>query len=110
MADADPEDMHRIWEFPEGRKGKSTAVSMVVLKEVCGPRGDLSAACDRIMMLEMLNAAGPLLNRSVGEFDGAVFKVAARFPMIWMQKGVVDPALPSDAEEFVKQVEYGRNR
>ena len=58
----------------------------------------------------MLNAAGPLVNRSVGEFDGAVFKVAARFPMIWMQKGVVDPALPSDAEEFVKQVEYGRNR
>ena len=52
MADADPEDMHRIWEFPEGRKGKSTAVSMVVLKEVREPRGDLSAACDRIMMLE----------------------------------------------------------
>jgi hypothetical protein len=44
------------------------------------------------MMLEMLNAAGPLLNRSVGEFDGAVFKVAARFSMIWMQKGVVYPA------------------
>jgi hypothetical protein len=50
VADADPEDMHRIWEFPEGRKGKSTAVSMVVLKEVCGPRGDLSAACDRMRL------------------------------------------------------------
>ena len=48
MADADPEDMHKIWEFTEGRKGKSKAVSMVVLKEVCEPRGDLSAACDRI--------------------------------------------------------------
>ena len=58
----------------------------------------------------MLNAAGPLVNRSVGEFDGAVFKVAARFPMTWMQKDVVDPALPFEAEEFVKQVENARSR
>ena len=94
------------------RVGKASArqSSMVVLKEVCEPRGDLSAACDRIMMLEMLNAVGPVLNRSVGEFDGAVFKVAARFPMIWMQKGVVYPALPFDAEGFVKQVENARSR
>jgi hypothetical protein len=39
VADADPEDMHRIWEFPEGRKGKSRAVSMVVLKEVANRAG-----------------------------------------------------------------------
>jgi hypothetical protein len=102
--------MQKIWESTEGRKGKSKAVSMVVFKEVCEPRGDLSAACRRIMMLEMLNAAGPLVNRSVGEFDGAAFKVAARFPMTWKQKGVVYPALPFDAEEFGKQVENARSR
>ena len=32
MADADPEDMHKVWEFAESRKGKSKAVRMVVLR------------------------------------------------------------------------------
>ena len=62
------------------------------------------------MVLEMLNAAGPLVNRSVGEFAGALFRVAARLPMTWIEKGVVCPALPFDAEEFVKQVENARRR
>lgn len=54
--------------------------------------------------------AGPLVSRSLGEFNGAVFEVATRFPMTWMQKGGVYPALPIDAEEFAKQVENARSR
>jgi hypothetical protein len=100
----------RYGSSPRVGKARARQSSMVVLKEVCEPRGDLSAACDRIMMLAMLNAAGPLLNPSVGEFDGAVFRLDARFPMTLMQKGVVYPALPFDAEEFVKQVENERSR
>jgi len=39
-----------------------------------------------------------------GEFDDAVFQVAATFPMEKMRTGVVREGLPFDVDEFVKQI------
>jgi hypothetical protein len=57
-------------------------------------------------MLTLPTGTG-LLSRWVqdGEFEDAVLKVAARFPMKKLNVGVVHQGLPFDVEEFVKQVE-----
>jgi hypothetical protein len=39
-----------------------------------------------------------------GEFEDAVLKVAAKFPMKKLNVGVVHQGLPFDVEEFVKQI------
>jgi len=39
-----------------------------------------------------------------GQFDDAVFDVAATFPMEKMRTGVVRQGPPFDVEEFVKQI------
>jgi hypothetical protein len=39
-----------------------------------------------------------------GEFDDKVIEVAARFPMGWMEIGVVRQGLPFDVEEFFNRL------
>jgi hypothetical protein len=40
-----------------------------------------------------------------GDLDEAVFEVAATFPMKKMDVGDVNPGLPFDLQEFLRQIE-----
>ena len=57
-------------------------------------------------MLTLLSKETGLFSRWVhnGEFEDAVLKVAAKFPMKKLNVGIVHQGLPFDVEEFVKQI------
>jgi len=106
VADADPEDMRKIWDLLESMPSDGKAVGMEFVKRACKPRGDFPAACYRTMIVGLLGKTEVLTRwKHDGKFDDAVFKVAATIPMKWMQPRHVYDGPPFDAEEFLRQVE-----
>jgi hypothetical protein len=107
VADAALEDLREVWKLYQSLPSDTGAVGMELVKEICNPRGDSPAACYRIMMLQMLNRVTGSLTRWLreGKFDDAVYRVAAIFPVKWMEPGHIYNEFPFDAEEFRKQVD-----
>jgi hypothetical protein len=102
----DPADLRNVLSVLRTLDSKVAAIGMSVFEHVCSPGADTRAVWYRAAMLTLPTGAG-LLSHWVhnGEFDDAVLKVAAKFPMKKLNVGVVHQGLPFDAEEFVKQVE-----
>jgi hypothetical protein len=102
----DPADLRNVLSVLRTLDSKVAAIGMSVFEHVCSPGADTSAVWYRAAVLTLPTGAG-LLSRWVrnGEFDAAVLKVAAKFPMKKLNVGVVHQGLPFDVEEFVKQIE-----
>ena len=106
VADADPEDIRKIWDLLKSMPDDGKAVGIEFVKEACKPVGDFPAACYRTMIVGLVGKTEVLTRQQHdGEFDDAVFKVAATIPMKWMEPGHVYDGPPFDAEEFLRQIE-----
>jgi hypothetical protein len=101
----DPADLRNVLSFLRTLDSKVAAIGMSVFEHVCSPGADTRAVCYRAAMLTLPTGTS-LLWRSVheGEFEDAVLKVAAKFPMKKLHVGVQHQGLPFDAEEFVRQI------
>jgi len=110
VANADPEDMRKVWDLCLSLSSHSKATGMAVFKRACHPGADVRVVWYRTMALQMFNLAtgslAPWLHE--GRLDEAVFTVAATFPMKGMQVGTVYREFPFDVAEFLKQVESAR--
>ncbi len=74
----------------------------------CSPGADIGAVTYRLAMLELLEMdPGELLARwkRSGEFEEAVFRVAATIPMKWMEIGVPQSSLPFDVDAFIQELQ-----
>ena len=107
----EPSDLKSVWKMAEEIREhsdpkKHTAVDARSFEAVCSPGANVMAVWYRASMLGMLaQSTGLLAPESPDEAKDIVFNVAARFPIKFMQPGVVSQGLPLDVEEFVKQVE-----
>lgn len=106
VATVSPDDLRKVWAiFPAG--GEHSSIDIRSFQHVCSPGADVMAVWFRASMLAMMTKMMPeLLARWThdGEFDDAVFQVAATFPMEKMKTGVVRQGPPLDVEEFVRQI------
>jgi len=101
----DPADLRNVLALFRSSRPNS-AIDGGIFERVCGPGADTRAVWYRAAMLSLPSVAA-LFSRWVhnGEFEDAILKVAARFPMKKLNVGVVNEGLPFDVEEFVRQVE-----
>jgi hypothetical protein len=101
----DPADLRSVLSVLRTLDSKVAAIGMTMFEHVCSPGADIGAVWYRAAMLTLPTGTS-LLSRWVhdGEFEDAVLRVAARFPMKKLNVGVVHEGLPFDVEGFVKQV------
>jgi len=113
VAAVDPDDMKKLWQLFRDVQSRSggieggVAIDMRLYERACSPGADVQAVWFRAAILETLKQLRPeLLAPWIhdGEFDDAVFQVAATFPMEKMRTGAVREGLPFDVEEFVKRI------
>ena len=111
VAAVSPADLRAVWQLfrdaQAGNPGQHMSIGNSVYQNVCSPGADAVAAWYRAGMLWMLKMfpESPLVRWiHDGEYEDAVFEVAATFPMKKMDTGVVYDGPPFDMEEFVKQV------
>ena len=98
-------DLRSVLDISRSSKPNS-AIGIGIFESICSPGADVHAAWYRAAMLTLLSKETNLFFRWVhdGEFDDALLKVAAKFPMKKLNVGVVHQGLPFDVEEFVKQI------
>ena len=90
-------------EDPSGGIG----VGMELIKRVCSPGADIGAVayrCQMLWLLEMCRGDALIAWKRSGQFEEAVFRVAANIPMKWMAVGVPQPDLPFGADAFIEQL------
>lgn len=111
VAAVDPADLCSVWKLfreVETRTGsEQVSIDFRSYERVCNPGADVTAVWFRASMLGMMMKMVPEILSPWshdGEFDDAVFQVAAAFPMKQMRVGVVQQGPPFDVEEFVKQI------
>ena len=115
VAAVDPADLKNVWAMfrnsqaqdLERGDGGTTTIDVRGYQRVCSPGANAMAVWYRASMLGMLNmfSEAPLKSWTHdGDFDDAVFQVAATFPMNKMRTSVVYDEPPFDVEGFVKQV------
>jgi hypothetical protein len=111
VAAVSSDDLRKVWKLfrdTQARNpGESTAIGNSVYQSVCSPGADAIAVWFRASMLWMLKTLpeSPLAQWTHdGEFDDAVFIIAAAFPMKKLRTGVVYDVPPFDVEEFVKRI------
>ena len=103
-----PEDLKKLFQlFRDVQSRGVGAIDMRMYERACSSGADVQSVWFRAAILEGLKQMHPeLIARWTrnGEFDDAVFQVAATFPMQKMKTGVVREGLPFDVDEFVRQV------
>lgn len=111
VAAVSPEDLRSVWKLIQETKaqhpGGCVSIGNTVYQSVCSPGADVMAVWYRASMLSMFQIIPEFpLNKWThdGEFDDAVFQVAATFPMENILAGVTREGLPFDLEEFVKRI------
>ena len=111
VAAVSPDDLRKAWQLfrdvQARHPGECSSIGNSVYRSVCSPGADVMAVWFRSSMLWILTQVQPEpLARWThdGEFDDAVFQIAATFPMEKMRTDAVREGLPFDVEEFVKQI------
>jgi hypothetical protein len=106
-----PDDLKKVSQlfsdFQARNSGQCGSIGDSVYKTVCSPGANVVSVWYRASMLWMSKQMQPELLAQWthdGQFDDAVFDVAATFPMEKMRTGVVRQGPPVDVEEFVKQI------
>jgi hypothetical protein len=91
-------------DHPSGAVG----ICVELLKQVCSVGADVFAVsyrCRMIWLLEMCRADALLPWKRTGQFDEAIFRVAANIPMKRMAVGVPQSDLPFDVDAFIEQLQ-----
>jgi hypothetical protein len=107
-----PGDLRNIWAMMRHMKAHTTegqhpALDAKAYENVCSPGANVAVVWYRASMLGVMQLLpeaplGPWLHD--GEFDDAVFQIAATFPMKKLGVGVVHDELPFDVREFLKRL------
>jgi hypothetical protein len=97
----DPADLKSVWALMRDTQARNPGLCGTIgsdlYQSVCSPGADTTAVWYRVSMLGMMTKITPdVLAQWThdGEFDDAVFQVAATFPMEKMRTGVVRQGLP----------------
>jgi len=104
----DMTDLKSAWDIcrEKWRQARGTvAVGTSLIELACSPGADIRAVTYRCAMLQMLeNVRGDLLApwKQSGQFQEAVFGVAAKIPMNWIGEGLSQ--LPFDVDAFLEEV------
>jgi hypothetical protein len=103
-------DLVAVWnvgkEISSRHPGQTVGVGRQVYASVCRPGADIRAICFRLMMPHIVGMLG---HEELARLDqdeplrAAVFKVTARFPIVWVSDGPMDE-LPFDTEKFLRDV------
>jgi hypothetical protein len=110
VAAVNPNDLRAAWtiyrDVQAREPDRQFGVDANVFQGACSPGADIAAVIYRTWMLLSLGRH-TLLSTWLhdGDLDGAVFKVAATFPIHKMQVGIVQHGYPFDVQEFLKQIE-----
>jgi hypothetical protein len=104
---ADFKSVWAIYQDIESRHPRGTVgVCSSVIEHACSPGADIRAVtyrCGMLQILEMLRGELLATLKQSGQFQEAVFTVAARIPMNWMGEGV-SHSLPFDVDAFFEEV------
>ena len=105
-----PADLKNVWnkrlETLAQYPNEQMAIDPRMFASVCSPGANLMAIWYRASMLGLLaQRTGLLAPELPDEAKDVVFNFAARFPIKFMQLGVVYDGLPVDVQDFMKQVE-----
>jgi hypothetical protein len=104
---ADFKSVWAIYQDIESRNPRGTVgVDSRIIERACSPEADIRAVSYRCWMLQILEMLrGDLLAtwKQSGQFQEAVFRVAARTPMNWMGEGL-SHSLPFDVDAFLEEV------
>lgn len=103
----DAEDLKRTWQLYRDVGKHAEAVGFRVLVEVCSPGTNIFAVWGRLSMLwSMQLVRGELMApwQHGEELDDVVFRVAAKFPMEGMKRGVIYSELPFDVDGFLQRL------
>jgi hypothetical protein len=107
----DPIDLKAVWgiheEIRRQHPGGQVGVGISVMEHACSPGADISAVTYRSGMLGLLlTVPGDLLApwRQGEQLNDAVFRVAARIPMEWMETGAPRQGFPFDVDAFLREV------
>jgi hypothetical protein len=98
--------LYKAVEAMNPREQGGVGVDIEIVRAACSAGADIGAVSYRYSMLQLLAMfPGDLLApwSDNGEFHDAVFKVAARIQMKWMEVGVPQPRLPFDVEVFLQE-------
>ena len=104
-------DLRAVWEtyqdFAARHPGKQVAAGAAVIEEACSQGVDIEAVMYRCwMLLTLERCCGDLLApwRQSGHLHEAVFRVAARITMKWVEVAVPQQGLPFDVDLFAQEL------
>ena len=104
---ADFKSVWAIYQDIESRHPRGTVgIDNRVIEHACSPGADIRAVtyrCGMLQILEMLRGDPLATWKQSGQFQEAVFRVAARIPMTWMGEGL-SHSLPFDVDAFFEEV------
>ena len=107
----DAADFKSAWNFfrqiESEHPGGGIGIDVELIKRACSAGADIGAVayrCQMLWLLEMCRGDALIPWKRSGQFDEAVFGVAANIPMKWMEVGVPQPDLPFEADAFIEQV------
>ena len=110
----DPIDLKAVWDIHEDVRrqhpGGQVGVGISVMEHACSPGADIGAVTYRSGMLELLLIVpGDLLApwRHGNQLNEAVFRVAARIPMEWLETGAPRQSFPFDVDAFLQELRDG---
>lgn len=104
---ADFKSVWAIYQDIESRHPRGTVgVDSGVIEQVCSPGADIRAVtyrCGMLQILEMVRGDLLVTWKQNGQFQDAVFRIAARIPMNWIGEGM-SQSLPFDVDAFFEEV------
>lgn len=112
VPEVDADDLKALWQLQretEARhKGKQVATGSELAKHYCKPGADIQAISYRTGMLSLLAFMAPdqiAPWKKDEQLDDALFRAAAKIPLLWMEVGVRTQGFPFDVEEFFRLCE-----
>lgn len=114
VPEAEPDDVKAVWQIGQDEERKNPqhrATGFAVYEQVCKPGANTEAVWYRSSMIWLLRQMAqeqlaPWTKE--GQFDDAIFRVAATISMEWMEIGVSRQGLPFDVDEFFWRLSEGQ--
>jgi hypothetical protein len=108
IPEVDPVDLERVYETRRELLARhpNHVIGTEFLAQHCKPGANIEALCQRASLLTIFATAPDEIrtrlvpwSKHEGAWDAAAFRVAARFPMDWYQRGMF---CNEELEEFLK--------
>jgi hypothetical protein len=104
-------DLKSVWNVSKNIEsqypGEAVGMCTTLIEKACSAGVDVRAITYRCGMLQLLERLGDdLLTpwKEGGQLKEAVFRVAARLPMVWIAAGVPQSGFPFDVDLFLREL------